>query len=247
MSMYEMLVNAIEHGNCGISYDEKTAWLEKGKNIAELIGQKCKDPAIEGRRVTFEYAFLPDCARFSIGDEGKGFDWRGFVDTECKTDVYELHGRGIFMTKGFSRNLRYNDAGNEVNFEIVYRQDVSAATPGLFKSLQSRDVESGQVVFNDGEPGDYLYYIVKGQYDVIVNNRTVSSLSPDDIFMGEMSFLLNNRRSATVKAKTPGTLIQISKKEFVEAIRRKPQYALFLSRLLAQRIQRLNEKAFAAS
>jgi hypothetical protein len=247
MSMYEMLVNAIEHGNCGISYEEKTAWLEKGKNIGELIGQKCRDPSIAGRRVTFEYAFLPDCARFTIGDEGKGFDWRSFVETECKTGVFELHGRGIFMTKGFSRNLRYNESGNEVSFEIMYQQDVSAATPGLFKSLQSRDVEKDQIVFKYGEPSDYLYYIVKGQYDVIVNGTTISSLSPDDIFMGEMSFLLNNRRSATVKAKTPGTLIEISKKEFVEAIRRKPQYALFLSRLLARRIQRLNEKAFSAS
>jgi CRP-like cAMP-binding protein len=55
-----------------------------------------------------------------------------------------------------------------------------------------------------------------------------------------MSFLLDNRRSATVVARTPGRLIRISKKEFVGAIRRKPHYALFLARLLAQRVQRAN-------
>jgi len=89
-------------------------------------------------------------------------------------------------------------------------------------------------------PPFFLYYIVKGQYEVIHNGTAVSVLSPDDVFMGEMSFLLNNRRSATVRAAATGKLIEISKKAFVEAIKRKPHYAVFLSRLLAQRIQRLN-------
>jgi Cyclic nucleotide-binding domain/Histidine kinase-like ATPase domain len=244
MSIYEMLVNAIEHGNCGITYSEKSALLEHGKDISELIEEKCKDPAVAAKRVTFDYTFLPDCARFSIADEGEGFDWRGFVESKRATDVTDLHGRGIFMTKGFTRNLRYNDSGNEVSFEVVYQQDKSAVMPGLFKSMECRDVEEGRIVFKYGEPSDFLYYIVKGQYDVMVNDKVISSLSPDDIFMGEMSFLLNNRRSATVTARTPGKLIRISKKDFVEAIRRKPQYALFLSRLLAQRIQRQNERAF---
>jgi CRP-like cAMP-binding protein len=75
---------------------------------------------------------------------------------------------------------------------------------------------------------------------VIVDGIKVSSLSPDDIFMGEMSFLLNDKRSATIKAETDGRLIEISKKDFVEAIRLKPYYALFLCRLLAQRIERSN-------
>jgi hypothetical protein len=247
MAVYEMLINAIEHGNCGIDYAEKTAWLEQGKSITELIEQKCADPAVAGKRVTFEYTFLPDCARFSIADEGAGFDWRRFVEAKIKTGVFELHGRGIFMAKGFSRNLRFNETGNEVNFEVAYRRDIRAETPGLFRSLASQDVAPGQIIFNFGEPSDFLYYIVKGQYDVIVNGSAVSTLSPDDTFMGEMSFLLNNRRSATVRANSPGTLIRISKKEFVEAIRRKPHYALFLSRLLAQRIQRLNERAFSRS
>jgi anti-sigma regulatory factor (Ser/Thr protein kinase) len=247
MSIYEMLVNAIEHGNCGIDYEEKTSWLEEGKNIGELIQEKCRQPAIAARRVTFEYAFMEDCARFLIGDEGKGFDWRSFVEEKRKTSLLELHGRGIFMTKGFTRNFRYNETGSEVSFEIAYQKDLAAVTPGLFKFMESREVGRDEVVFSYGETSDYLYYIVKGQYDVVVNDKVISSLSPDDIFMGEMSFLLNNRRSATVKAKTPGKLIQISKKDFVEAIKRKPQYAMFLSRLLAQRIQRINQKAFSPS
>jgi anti-sigma regulatory factor (Ser/Thr protein kinase) len=244
LAIFEMLMNAVEHGNCGITYEEKTQWLETGNMIQELINQKCKNPRVAKKRITFEYSILPECARFFIADEGRGFDWRRFVSGLHKAGALELHGRGIAMAKSLMRNLHYNETGTEVSFEIAYPKDVSAATPALFKSIGAKTVRAGQVIFRYGEPGDFMYYIVKGQYDVIMNGRTISSLSPDDVFMGEMSFLLNNRRSATVKARSSGTLIPISKKDFIEAVKRKPHYALFLSKLLAQRIQRFNERAF---
>jgi len=65
-------------------------------------------------------------------------------------------------------------------------------------------------------------------------------LTPDDIFMGEMSFLLSNRRSATVVSKGKSVLIRISKQDFVNLIKENPHYGIFLARLLAQRLARLN-------
>lgn len=40
--LMELLFNALEHGNCGISYEEKTEWLEKGNDILVLIKQKAQ-------------------------------------------------------------------------------------------------------------------------------------------------------------------------------------------------------------
>jgi len=40
--LMELLFNALEHGNCGISYEEKTEWLEKGNDILALIKQKAQ-------------------------------------------------------------------------------------------------------------------------------------------------------------------------------------------------------------
>jgi CRP-like cAMP-binding protein len=60
--------------------------------------------------------------------------------------------------------------------------------------------------------------------------------------MGEMSFLLSNRRSATVLAKGPAVLIEISKQDFVNLIKENPHYGIFLARLLAQRLARLNAR-----
>ncbi|MCW5209906.1 cyclic nucleotide-binding domain-containing protein, partial [Desulfobulbus sp. US1] len=113
-------------------------------------------------------------------------------------------------------------------------------TPGLFNKMPIKNINKGETIFQQGESSSCLYYIVNGYYDIIVNDKKVSCLNPDDIFMGEMSFLLNNHRSATVRAKTAGQLIKITKKEFVQSIKRKPHYALFLTRLLARRIHRGN-------
>jgi CheY-like chemotaxis protein len=243
LALTELLINAIEHGNCGIGYDEKTVFLENGGYIEDLIEEKCCIPDIAARTVAFEYSLNSRGARFLIADQGSGFDWR-----TCRAkkqvspeELFELHGRGIRMSESVVKNLSYNEKGNEVSFEFPYTKEHENLTPGLFDHIEPREVAAGDVIFREDEPGNYLYYIVSGTYNVIVNGTAVSSLTPDDLFMGEMSFLLNNSRSATVQASTPGRLIEISKRAFVEALKRKPHYALFLSRLLAQRIQRLNE------
>jgi len=240
LALNEMLLNAIEHGNCKINYEEKTDWLEKHGSILSLIKERRRDPMTAAKSVVFEYTITPACAKFFIADEGDGFNWREVKDVTKDENLLELHGRGILMTKNVAKNLNYNEKGNEVTFDIDLETDIEHVTPGIFTDMKSRDVKPGEIIFREGEPSDFLYYIVKGRFHVIVNDKIVSSLSADDIFMGEMSFLLNNKRSASVQAVSKGKLIEVSKKDFIEAIKKKPHYALFLARLLAQRIQRLN-------
>lgn len=243
LALNELLINAIEHGNCGISYEEKTGWLERGLPINALVAEKCKDPAVAAKRVTFEYELGATSSRFRIADEGTGFDWRHLQDPSSANNRRKLHGRGVMVSRQVTRNLTYNEIGNDVRFEITYEEDEGDIKPGIFENIDPTRFRAGQIVFSEGETSDFLYYIVKGRYDIIVGGTTVSSLTPEDIFMGEMSFLLNNERSATVRAASDGTLIMVSKKQFVNALKRRPHYALFLCRLLAQRIQRSNRKS----
>ena len=67
-------------------------------------------------------------------------------------------------------------------------------------------------------------------------------ITPADIFMGEMSFLLNNRRSAAVRAEGDGKLIKIARRDFVMVIKNYPHYGIFLSKLLARKLVRTNER-----
>lgn len=236
----ELLINAIEHGNCRISYDEKSIWLEEGKDILELIREKNKDPETNKKRVHLSYRITPEASFFTITDEGEGFDWRSHTTMKGEEGLDEMHGRGILMANHYLSELRYNDTGNEVSFTMENIHAKSNLIPHLFTNMEEVEMDDGKIVFEQGEESSHLYYIVSGKYDVIVNGNTVSTLIPDDIFLGEMSFLLNNRRSATIKSVGKGILIRISKEAFINAIKESPHYGLFLARLLAQRLVQLH-------
>lgn len=240
VALLELLINAIEHGNCKIGYDEKSLWLESNGDIMELIREKNKDAAVKARKIYFSYTITPENSRFAIRDEGEGFDWRSRLAASPETPG--LHGMGMQMANAYVRDLSYNDKGNEVVFEVDHRKAESNAIPKIFENSEEVAFKDGEYVCSEGEESDILYYIVSGTLYVYSKGKFVSSLSPDDIFMGEMAFLLSNRRSATVVAKGPCSLIKISKQDFVNLIKENPHYGIFLARLLAQRLARLNAR-----
>ena len=245
LALSELIVNAIEHGNCDISYDEKTKTLEKGISHVDLIAEKCKDPAVAAKKVTFNWEIKQDKSIFIISDEGKGFDVKAHLEKIAKQDQYSLHGRGIKMAAGLFNELKYNTKGNQVALIVKHDISVEHEVPVGFSREQTVIVKKGDTVLREGEPSDYLYYISSGTYEVFHNDKPVGTLSPQDIFMGEMSFLLNQRRSATIKATSPGKLILLTQKTFVNVIREFPHYGIFLSKLMAKRLVRSNEQTAA--
>jgi len=244
VAMMELLINAIEHGNCQISYEEKSTWQAEDKDILDLIREKNKDAKIAKKKVFLSYKISPVTSAFTIRDEGKGFNWKAYQTPVGEDGLKESHGRGISMAKLYIENLTYNETGNEVCFEIPHLKNESNVVPQAFTDMEELVIKDKQQVFTRGEQSSHLYYIVSGTYDVYLGKKKVSTLTPDDIFMGEMSFLLNNKRSATVRAVGQGALIKISKEAFISSIKNNPHYGIFLARLLAQRLQRLNERFF---
>ncbi|MDR1933810.1 MAG: cyclic nucleotide-binding domain-containing protein [Spirochaetales bacterium] len=238
VALFELLMNAVEHGNCRIGYDEKTKWLNAGKDGLDLIREKLKDPGVAAKKVHFGYLITTEKSSFSIRDEGPGFDWRARM--ENKNLNLEMHGHGIKMAGYYGENLRYNDAGNEVSFDMMHIAGDTEKAPGLFSNHEKITFGPGDVVITEGEESNYLYYIAAGEFDILAKGKKVSTLGPEDIFIGEMSFLLADRRSATVMSRGASTLFKISKNEFMSVIREKPHYGILLARLIAQRLVKLN-------
>jgi CRP-like cAMP-binding protein/anti-sigma regulatory factor (Ser/Thr protein kinase) len=239
VALFEMLMNAVEHGNCNISYNEKSAWLEEHGDIIELIRKKNTDERVKSRRVYFSYTINPERSRYTIRDEGEGFDWRSYLAS--KQNEMALHGRGIMMTGVYTENLSYNEMGNEVSFEVAHNQVQTNMVPAIFQDQDETVFRDDEVVFREGEASNYMYYIVSGQLNIYRDETMVSRLTSDDLFLGEMSFLLSNTRSATVRANGEARLIRISKNDFVNSIKAQPHYGILLARLLAGRLDRLND------
>lgn len=113
-ALQELLVNAIEHGNLGISYVEKSQLLQDNVWEAE-IERRLADPVLGARRVTLELQQSADEVRVTITDQGAGFDWRPFLDLSTER-MFDAHGRGIAMAAmSGSAELRYSGRGNVVS------------------------------------------------------------------------------------------------------------------------------------
>lgn len=239
VAVLELLINAIEHGNCKITFEEKSKWLEQNRDIMDLIREKNKDPAVKAKKVYFSYTITAEETRISIKDEGDGFDWRGTLKKKLTPG---LHGMGMQMANIYVDNLSYNDKGNEVAFQVRHQENETNVVPKIFSSQEELVFQEGDYIIREGEESDSLFYIVSGKMNVYSKGKLVSNLTPDDMFIGEMSFLLSNKRSATIVSKGRCVLIKISKHDFVNLIKENPHYGIFLARLLAQRLARLNAR-----
>lgn len=240
LCLSELLINAVEHGNCGITFEEKTKALDEGISMVELVQEKCSDPQIAGKRVHFEWEIQEDFTKFTVADEGEGFDVHRLKEKISSEGPLALHGRGIRLARHFARKLMYNKKGNMVVLIIEHDKTAAKDMPEGFSTEEIISVKKGDVIFREQESSNYLYYIASGRFSVYHNSTIVGSLGPEDIFMGEMSFLLNNRRSATVIADTEGKLVKITRRSFVSVIKDYPHYGIFLSKLLARKLVRAN-------
>ncbi len=76
-----------------------------------------------------------------------------------------------------------------------------------------KSFNAGDMVVQQGEPGDGMYGIIFGEADVIMDDKTVATLKTDDFF-GEMSLIANEPRSATVQAKSDLSVFFLTKLAF---------------------------------
>jgi len=115
LGLSELMINAIEHGNLGITYQQKKCLLQHGKWDAEikkrLQAAEFKDKQV---RVIVHRAAQTSPAMIvvEVHDEGHGFKWEDYLRfaPERSTDP---NGRGIALAKMLSfTHLSYRGCGN---------------------------------------------------------------------------------------------------------------------------------------
>ena len=117
LGLSELMLNAVEHGNLGITYDEKTR-LGGGETLAEEIHRRLASPDFCDKVATVEFIRDAGGLRFIIRDQGKGFDWRQYLEMSPER-AFDTHGRGIAMSKLLSFDtLEYKGCGNEVEGRV---------------------------------------------------------------------------------------------------------------------------------
>ena len=115
IALREIIINAIEHGNLNISFDEKSQLIDND-NYFVFLAERQQDPKYRNRRVEIEYSIDPQKVTYQITDEGDGFDHKKMFKEELVNVNEKLlgHGRGIPMAKNCFDEMNYNDKGNQV-------------------------------------------------------------------------------------------------------------------------------------
>jgi len=120
IGLREVVINAIEHGNLAITYDEKTRELNSG-NYLEFIQKRQADPTYRDRKVVVEYELRTVDVVYTITDDGSGFDHRAIRARET-IHQQDSHGRGIAVTENAFDEVIYNEVGNSVKLIKNFRR-----------------------------------------------------------------------------------------------------------------------------
>lgn len=117
IGLTELLINAVEHGNLGITYDEKSRLRDTG-GWREELEARMVDPRYANREVVVTYRREGDCIRVRIKDQGEGFDFARYLEMD-PARVFDSHGRGIAISRLISfDSVRYCGCGNEVEVTV---------------------------------------------------------------------------------------------------------------------------------
>lgn len=119
----EMIINAIEHGNLNVTYEEKTR-AQTRADYFSFLNERQKDPRYRDRKVRLVYSLNRRRVIYRISDEGPGFDHKRMLarGAEAANAAGLAHGRGLTMTLNMFDIVRYNERGNGVTLVKFFQQ-----------------------------------------------------------------------------------------------------------------------------
>jgi len=113
MGLTELTINAIEHGNLAITYDEKSE-LNNNDTWQDEVSQRLSLDSNKNKVATLSFKRLENQIEIIIIDQGNGFDWQSYMDF-APDRVMDNHGRGIAVANKLSfSQVEYFGNGNKV-------------------------------------------------------------------------------------------------------------------------------------
>jgi CRP-like cAMP-binding protein len=100
--------------------------------------------------------------------------------------------------------------------------------------LEPRSLHDGEVVFQQGDPADGLYIVARGVvciYGLADNGRpqTILATAARGQYFGEIALIVDESRTASVRAVGDAEVLCLERARFVDLIRRNPSVALAIT------------------
>ena len=97
-----------------------------------------------------------------------------------------------------------------------------------------RSMSAGTLIIQEGGTTGHLYVLIEGRLEVIKGDTVVAAITEPGAVLGEMSVLLHQPHTATVRAASDSTVYEFE--DAASFLRDQPAVALLIARLLAQRL-----------
>ena len=126
-----------------------------------------------------------------------------------------------------------------------YFKNLSASVIAeLSKDIEELSLESGDALFQKGDPGDSLYVIRSGWIKLVSEDAdgsevVLNQVGPGNI-IGQESMIDHEPRSAGVVAVTPVELMKLPREKFVDVLKLEPDLGLHVIRDISERLRFAN-------
>src|SRR5580700_10719999 len=114
--------------------------------------------------------------------------------------------------------------------------------PSILEQIHGGEVrhfDAGQVVIEQGEKTNLLFFLIEGAVEVVKDGVTVATASQPGAVFGELSALLDGNHTATVRALKPCSFRVVQNpRAFLQA---SPDICLHVCELVARRLDAVNK------
>lgn len=123
VALSEALDNALYHGNLALSSELRQG---DGSQWRDESLKRREQTPYRDRRIRFQGDFEPAHARFTIRDEGCGFDLAQQEDCTLSRNLERCSGRGLHLMHVYMDDVQYLGCGNEV--QLVKRHPAASSS-----------------------------------------------------------------------------------------------------------------------
>jgi len=116
LALHEIVRNSYEHGNLGLTFQEKRALLTDGL-LEQKLDELANDPHLSNKIISVDAQIINGVFSCTVRDEGLGFDWRQATERAQKREALkpsELHGRGLILIRSVFDAVEFSEPGNEI-------------------------------------------------------------------------------------------------------------------------------------
>ena len=152
---------------------------------------------------------------------------------------------GALISKKLDRLIGDKGRQGKKSFETPVKKAAERGKPTA-KTIDQRVCRAGNVIFQEGDPGDEAFFITSGEVEISLKSGDrdiiIATVGRGDI-IGEMALIDDQPRMATAKALTDTTLSIIPQEAFKKRLGRLAEEDRVIHRLLEIFVDRLRNQA----